>query len=93
MPQRIAGKRRFQMFPVYQILTYRMPPVHLAPHRAVRVILIEQMIFAILVYQPVGIIHPSVKRSMMIDRTVFVRIGGIKRIREFELFPAQGIFR
>ena len=93
MSQCIAGKCRLQMFPVHQILAHRMSPVHVAPHRAVRIILIEQVILTIFIYQSVGIVHPSVERSMVIQGTVLVCIGRVKSIRKLEFFPTQSLLR
>ena len=57
-----------------------MPPVHIPPHRAIRIVLIEQMILTILVYHAVRIIHPSPSRREMIGRTEFLPVRRIKLI-------------
>lgn len=41
------------------VFTYSMAPMHWAPYRTVRVILIKHMVFSIEVHQAIGIIHPS----------------------------------
>ena len=80
MSQCIAGNSWFQMFPMHQVFTDRMSPMHISPFGAIRIILIIQMIFSIFIHQPVSIIHPAIKGSMMINRTKLFRIGCIKRI-------------
>jgi hypothetical protein len=47
-----------QVFPLYQVSTHGMPPVHGAPDGAIGIILIEKMIFPFVVNHAVGIIHP-----------------------------------
>ena len=81
MSQCITGNSWGQMFPMYKVLTDRMSPMHISPFRTVRVILKIQMIFSIFIHQSVGIIHPAIERSMMVNRAELFRIGCIKSIR------------
>ena len=81
MSQCVTGDSWFQMFPMYKVLTDRMSPMHISPFRTVRVILKIQMIFSIFIHQSVGIIHPAIERSMMVNRAELFRIGCIKSIR------------
>ena len=81
MSQCVTGNSWFQMFPMHQVFTDRMSPMHISPFRTIRVILKIQMIFSIFIHQPVSIIHPAIKGSMMINRTKLFCIGSIKCIR------------
>ena len=81
MSQCITGNSWFQMFPMHQVFADRMSPMHISPFRAVRIILKIQMIFSIFIHQSVGIIHPAIERSMMVNRAELFRIGCIKSIR------------
>ena len=65
-----------------------MSPVHIAPHGAIRIILIIQMIFSIFIKHTVGVVHPTIDRSVMIERTEHFSVGIIKRIGKFQFFPA-----
>ena len=78
--QGIRGDRHRLMLPMNQVLADRMPPVHIPPHRAIRIVLIEQMILTILVHHAVRIIHPSPSRREMIGRTEFLPVRRIKLI-------------
>ena len=55
-------QRNALMFPMDQIFTHRMPPVHGSPHRSIREMLIEQMVFSFVIYKSVRIVDP-VSRS------------------------------
>ena len=51
-----------EMLPVYEVFADSMSPAHISPFGAVRVILVEKVVFAILVYHSIGVVHPTVKR-------------------------------
>ena len=70
-----------------------MSPVHIPPHRTVRVVLIKQMINTILIYHSIRIIHPSISWCKVINRTEFFTIGSIIFIRKFHFFPAYSRIR
>src|SRR5688572_18117063 len=53
---RIQSYRK--MFPVSEILAHSMTPMHRSPHGAVRIVLIKKVILSVVIYHPVGIIHP-----------------------------------
>jgi hypothetical protein len=53
------------MLPVNQIGTDGMTPVHGAMDHAVRVKLVEKMIFACIIHQSVRVIHPHDRRGKM----------------------------
>ena len=59
-----------QFFPMYQIFTYGMSPMHIAPIAFVRIMLIEQVIFSVIKYQAVRVVIPSPALSIMDLRTV-----------------------
>ena len=61
-----------------EVLASCMTPVHIAPIVAVRVMLIEQMIIAIVVYKSVGIVIPMrILREMIL---ITVKLGIIRII-------------
>ena len=60
--KRIRGNSIGTMFPIYQVFTDCMSPMHIAPFGAIRVVLVEKVIFTISIYHPIGIVHPSIKR-------------------------------
>ena len=66
-----------------------MAPRHVLPFRSVRIPLVIQMPYAILVKHSVRIVHPAVQRRVMIRRTVFLAVGGIERVRHVEIVPAH----
>ena len=58
----------FLLFPVKQITAHRMPPAHVFPSGIKGILLKIQMVYPILVNQPVGIIHPPCIRRKMDER-------------------------
>ena len=67
-------ERNRQMLPMNHVLADRMAPMHVRPIRAVRMMLIEQMILAVEIDRPVRIAHPVGRRQEVILRPVW--IGG-----------------
>ena len=57
--------KRF-MCPMHEIGRYGMPPGHILPFRSIRVVLIIEMPLTIFIKHSIGVIHPSVKRCVMI---------------------------
>ena len=51
-----------EMLPVYEVFADSMSPAHISPFGAVRVVLVEKVVFAIIVYHSIGVVHPTVKR-------------------------------
>ena len=47
------------MVPMNEVATYSMPSVHWPPNRAVRIVLIEKVVFPVTEYEAIGIIHPT----------------------------------
>ncbi|MNN72834.1 hypothetical protein D3C81_1889040 [compost metagenome] len=60
--QPIRHQRNRQLFPSHQIPAHCMAPVHLSHSHSVRVMLEEQVIFALEIYQSVRIVHPILLR-------------------------------
>ena len=52
---------------MYQVLAYRMPPMHRSPYRAVGIVLKKQVVFALIIHHAVGIIHPVGLRRKMVS--------------------------
>ena len=69
----------------------RMSPRHILPLRTVGVELEVQMIHPVFVKHTVGIVHPTIRGRMMIQRTPLFAIRGIKGFAVFEMFPARKI--
>ena len=90
---RVACDGRVEMLPVYEVAAHRVSPVHVAPLRSVRVVLEVEVILTVLIGQSVGIIHPSVERSVMINGTIVVGIGGVEGVRQLQLLQRYGILR
>ena len=60
------GNRNRKMFPVDHVVADRVSPVHVAPVRAVWVVLIEHVILAAPVDRTVGIVHPIRRGQQMV---------------------------
>ena len=60
------------VLPMDHVRAGRMPPVHVAPDACERIVLIVKVIYPVLVEETVRVVHPAVRRSMMIDRTIFL---------------------
>ena len=67
----------------------RVSPGHVLPFGAVRIPLIIQMPYPVLVEHAVGIVHPPVEGGVMVCRTILLRIGGIESIGERYGTPAR----
>ena len=91
MPQSITGNRRVEVFPMNQVFAHGMSPMHIPPYRTVRIILEIKVIFTVFINQPVGVIHPAIKRSVMINGTEFVSVCCIKGICNLNAVPTKGI--
>ena len=79
--------------PVYKICRSRVSPVHVAPRRAVGVVLEIQVPHAVLVEHPVRVVHPSVGRSVVVQRPVLLHVGHVERVGELHLLPAERALR
>jgi hypothetical protein len=65
------------MFPMDQIPAHSMPPVHRSPYSAVGIILVKQMIFLIIINQPVWVVHPvGFGREMKLGTILLLVISG-----------------
>ena len=60
------SQRKRQVFPMYQIPAYRVPPVHTGPESFIWVVLVEKMIFSLVEDQPVRIIEPAGLRHKVV---------------------------
>ena len=66
----VAVQRDGLMLPVDQVRACRVTPVHVAPDAGERIVLIIEVIHSVLVEQAVRVVHPAVRRRVMIDGTV-----------------------
>src|SRR5690554_1322000 len=71
---RIQGAGQF--FPMYKVFADSMSPVHIFPLALVRIVLIKQMIFSVIVYKTIRIIDPPAASCEMELRTIlfFIQI-------------------
>lgn len=54
----LFSNRQRQVFPVDQVCAYSMPPAHVTPRVAGRVVLIEKVVLAVVINEPVRVVHP-----------------------------------
>ena len=64
-----------QTSPVHQVPADRVSPTHMSPFVCERVVLIEQMIFALVIDRAVGVVHPVLGGSEMKLRTIELPIS------------------
>ena len=77
------------VLPVHQVGRRRVPPVHVAPRRAVGIVLEIQVPHAVLVEHSVRVVHPSVGRSVVVQRTVLLLVRHVERVGELQFLPAK----
>ena len=70
-----------QLLPVHEIAADRVTPRHVAPRVPERVVLVEEVILALVVDEPVGVVHPVLGRSEMKLRPVELLVAGGVRSR------------
>ena len=68
----VAIERYRLMLPVDHVRAGRMSPMHVAPDAGKWIVLIVKVIHSVLVEQAVRIVHPAVRRRVMIDGTVLL---------------------
>ena len=66
-------KRDGQLLPMHQVIADRMPPVHLRPEAAIRVELVEEVVFPLEIDQAVRIVDPSAGAHEMVSLTAWRR--------------------
>ncbi len=54
----VFGNGHLLLFPMHQVFADGVTPAHVAPFVAVGVVLVEHVVFTVVVYQPVGVVHP-----------------------------------
>jgi hypothetical protein len=64
------------VLPAQQVGAGGMAPVHRAPHTAVRVVLVEQVVHALVEDQTVGVVHPVGGGREVVGRPPLGRVGG-----------------
>src|SRR5882724_111917 len=79
VPARSGSKRDGHVAPVNHVFADGVIPVHVAPNRGVRVVLIEHVVEAVPENRAVGIVHPVSRRKQMELRTKWV--GGKTRLQ------------
>ena len=85
----VAVDRYRLVLPVDQVRAGGMAPVHVAPHRRVRIVLVVEVIHAVLEEQAVGVVHPAISGGMVVIGTVLVRRHGRRRVGEADLLPRR----
>ena len=92
MPQRVAAECGLMLLPVEEVRGRGVPPVHVAPLSPVGVVLIVEVVFALMVDEAIGVVHPTVARSEVIGCTVGVaRLLG-QAVAEVQPLPAERLF-
>ena len=66
-----------------------MPPCHILPLTAVRIILVVEVPHTILVKHSVGIVHPTIERGVVVDRTEVLAVRGVESVGILHLSPAS----
>ena len=57
---RLCGEKRYiKVLPVRQVAAHGVTPVHSSPPRGVGKMLIEKMVFAVVVYESIGVVYPA----------------------------------
>jgi hypothetical protein len=67
---------------VDEVLAYGMTPAHMAPGVALRVVLVEHMVFTAIVDQSVGIVDPVLFRREMVAGAEFFLEGSLGKTLE-----------
>ena len=75
--------------PVDQVGRCGAAPGHILPFRPIGVPLVAEGPDAVFVDHSVGVVHPAVKRGVVKGRTVFLAVGGVKRVGQHEVAPAR----
>ena len=70
----LFGQSQRQVLPVRQILADGVPPAHVAPRIADRVVLLKEVVLPLEVHHPVGIVHPVDFRREMKLRTITLAV-------------------
>src|SRR6267142_6872292 len=53
------------MAPMHHVRADRVAPAHVSPRISLRVVLVEEMVFALVINEPVGIVHEVLGRGEM----------------------------
>src|SRR3954449_3534882 len=64
---------------MHEITAHGVPPGHMAPRVAERVVLVEEVILALVVDEPVRVVHPVLRRREMQLRAI--RLAVRRRLR------------
>ena len=91
--ERVARKGGIQFCPVEKVLTHRVSPVHVPPFRSIRVVLIIKMVLSVFIHHAVGVVHPTVRRRMVIKWTIIVGILGIPLVDKLQVAERNGLRR
>ena len=91
LSQCITCDCRSKFLPVCQVGAHSMSPVHVSPLRSVRIVLEIKMILTVLVNHSVSIVHPSVRRCVMIERTVIIGVDNAPCVRHLESLQCKSL--
>ena len=83
MSHGVAGDCRLLFLPMEEVLAHRMSPMHIAPFRAIRVILIVEVPHTILIEHAIGIVHPAIGGGVMVYGSIIISVDNAPLIREF----------
>ena len=89
----VARNGGTKFFPAHQVAAHGMPPVHVAPFRAIGVVLIVKMVFAVFVDEAVRVVHPAIGGRMVVERAIVVGVFHVPLVGEFEVAESAGLGR
>ena len=74
----IGGYGRASALPVHKVFANAVPPRHVLPLRAVWVPLVVKVVQTVFIKQTVGVVHPSVRRRVVVQRTPLFAVGSVE---------------
>ena len=62
------------------ILTYGMSPVHITPPCSVGIVLVKEVIFSVVIYHAIGIVHPTIGGRKVVIGAISLLVVVVKSI-------------
>ena len=75
----VLGDRDRQVLPVHHVGADGVSPAHVSPNGAERIVLVEEVIFALEVDHPVGVVHKVLRRSEVVLRTIGLGVWSLRQ--------------
>ena len=80
------------VLPVYEVGAGGVSPRYVTPYRAVKVVLIIEVPYAVFVEHAVGVVHPSPHRCVVIDGPPLFAVGRVEGVAQLYELPAAIVF-